>query len=409
MIPHLQPVTLFTFFLELPYGLPISAERATVTVDERDVHWEGWSDDQIASILTSEPENPFPPEFAPGTRIVVRHVKTIDRPPLLIAEEAFADWVDPLFTEPEAAKRRTERASHGDAGIGVVRSVVALSRFLPRTAHPRGEEITAGWLLAQFRQALSDFNGLLEALGFVLGRWDIGAITLRDLPAEIPVLIGATQKLPDSRPAGITFTARIHDAYPAFADHFGPQLQPSEEAARLTNAARHGEQPYMEVFRFVHVAESERLAGDAARAVIDLNTAVEILISVTLREGGPIAGLSEEELKSAESAGLKNKVKRYLARMVGEELDIANPETSWGRWFGDGYQLRNEAVHEGASLDRNAVERAFAQAGEIIAEVKDRLERQEHLRALGKQPSIDIRRRGSSSDDDLLGISFPWD
>lgn len=404
-----QPVTLFTFFLELPHALPISAERATVTVDKRSEHWESWSDDQVATILTREPESPFPPEFVPGTRIVVRHVRTTDRPPLLVAEEAFSDWVDALFTAGDAAERKARREAWGEAGVGVVKSVVALSRFFPRSAHPRGDEMTAGWLLSQFRLALADFNGLLEALGFVLGRWDVGAIALRDLPAEIPVLIGATQKLPDGRPAGITFTARIHDAYPVFAENFAPPLQPTEEAAELSNGARHGEQPYFEVFRFIHAAESERLAGDATRAVVDLNTAVEILVSVTLREGGPISGFTAQELEGADSSGLKNKVKKYLAQMFGEEIDIADPSAPWGRWFTDGYQLRNQAVHEGLPLGREAVERAFSQASEVVAEVKDKLNDRDELKALAQKLSIDMRGRTPTSDDDLLGISFPWD
>jgi hypothetical protein len=269
--------------------------------------------------------------------------------------------------------------------------------------------MTVGWLLSQFRRALADFNGLLEALGFVLGRWDIGAIALRDLPAEIPVLIGATQKLPDGRPAGITFTARIHDAYPVFPEHFEPELQPTEEAAELSNGARHGAQPYMQVFRFIHAAESERLAGDATRAVIDLNTAVEVLVSVTLNEGASIAGLSPEDLRNANGAGPKNKVKKYLAKMFKEEIDITDPETPWGRWFSDGYLLRNEAFHEGVSLDRIAVERAFAQASGVVAQVKERLEANKALKSLGRKLSIDMQRHRPSSDDELLGISFPWD
>lgn len=260
---------------------------------------------------------------------------------------------------------------------------------------------------SQFRRALADLNELLEALGFVLGRWDIGAIALRDLPAEVPVLIGATQKLPDGRPAGITFTARIHDAYPILSSHFETELQPTEEAAELSNGARHGEQPFMQVFRFVHAAESERLAGDATRAVIDLNTAIEILVSVTLNKGGSIAGLSPEELTSANQAGLKNKVKKYLARMLKEEIDIANPDTYWGRWFSHGYALRNQALHEGVALDRVSVERAFAQASDVVAEVKEKLDAHTSLKRLGRQLSIDMRRQHSSSEDELLGISFP--
>jgi hypothetical protein len=405
-----SPITLFTFFLELPHALPMPPEPAMVTFDQRDEHWDGWSDDEVAQILTRESKNPFPSGFVPGTRIVVRHAEAIERPPLLLAEEAFADWIDPLFTEVDAAARRESRQEWRDSGLPVVRSVVALSRFLPRSAHPRGDQITVGWLLSQFRLALNDLNNVLEALGFVLGRWDVGAVALRDLPARIPVLIGATEQLSDGRPAGITFTASIHDAYPSLAGHFEPEIQSAEEAINLSNLARHGEQAYMLVFRLVHSAVGERLAGDLTRSVIDLNTAIEVLVSITINEGGPLVGLAQEEVNSANQAGLKKKVKKYLARVLGvEEIEIAEVSSTWGQWFGDGYQLRNEAVHEGASLAREDVDRAFEQAAGVIAELKQALEEREPLQALGKQLALDMRKPGPTIEDELLGISFPWD
>lgn len=405
-----SPVTLFTFFLELPHALPISPEPAMVTFDERNDHWQGWSDDEVASILTREPENPFPPGFVPGTRIVVRHIEASDRPPLLVAEEAFDDWVDALFTEADAMERKANREKWQEAGLPVIKTVVALSRFFPRSAHPRGSEITAGWLLSQFRLALNDFNEVLEALGFVLGRWNIGAVALRDLPAQIPVLVGATQQLPDGRPAGITFTAQIHDGYPSLPTYFKPEERPAEEAIYLSNLARHGDQPYMLVFRLLHSAESERMAGDATRAVIDLNTAVEVLISVTINEGGATVGLTKDEIESANQAGLKNKVRRHLPRLFRtEEFDTDDSESPWGAWFSDGYMLRNEAVHEGAELHRDQVDRAFLQASDVIADLKGKLEAHEDLKGLGERLALDLNKSKPAFEDELLGISFPWD
>lgn len=406
----LPPITLFTFFLEQPFSLPVPEGMSTVTVgDQRDEHWNGWADRSVAQILTREPERTFPPGFAPGTRIVVRHVTVTDRVPLFVAEEAFSEWVDELFPEDEAEERRGKREAWGQAGLNVMKSVVALSRFAPRSAHPRGEEITMGWLMSQFRAALADFNEFVEALGLVLGRWDIGSVSLQDLPAEIPVLIGSTHLGPHGRPHGITFTARIHNAYPVLAEHFEPEHEAMDEAVNLSNLARHGEQPYMLVFRFLHSAVSERLAGDSTRAVIDLNTAVEILVSVTVNEAGALVGLSDEEIADANRPGVKRQVKIYLAKIFDERIDVDDAGDPWGHWFDDGYMRRNEAIHEGASLEWTAVDRAFDQARALIADVKEKLEKRESLVALSSKLALELGHRNPSFEDQILGITFPWD
>jgi hypothetical protein len=402
------PVTVFTFFLELPHALPMSASYVTVSGDRRDEHWEGWSDDDVAQLLDPASGNPFPPGFAPVTATAVRQVEMNDVPPLLVAEEAFADWVDDLIPE-SAEERAIEREEWADSGVPVVKTVVALSRFVPRSAHPSGHEMTVGWLHSQFQQALDDFNGLLEALGFVVGRWEVGPLALRDLPAQIPVLIGTTERLPGAKPSGVSFTAQIHEALPALSGEFADEQRWTEEAIELNNRARNDEQPYMLVFRFVHVAESERLAGNGTRAVIDLNTAVEILVGVTLYVGGSILDLPEEEVEKAFRAGVKGKVQKHLAALLGEEIDIDDPNTPWGRWFSDGYMLRNQAVHEGASLEPDAVGRAFMQAGAVFVEVKRSLEAIEPLRGLGRALELTMSGEESVPADEPLGVSFPWD
>jgi hypothetical protein len=403
------PVTLFTFILEMPHALPMSGERALVTIEPRSEHWEGWSDDEIAEILTRDPGIQFPPDFVPGTRIVIRHQEADVPVPLLVAEEAFADWVDPLFTEDGKAERRANRAEWAASGITEMKTVVALSRFFPRSAHPRGEDITGSWLRGEFRRALADFNGVLDALGFVLGRWDVGAIELRDLPAEVPVLVGATQRLSDGRPAGVTFTAQIHDAFPVFPERFSPDLQPTEEAVELTNRARHDDEPYMIVYRFLHTSERERRAGDTTRALIDLNTAVELMLAITLEQGGPIIGFTADEQDGAVQAGPKNKVAKYVAKLLNEEIDIDDPETAWGAWFTGGYKLRNDAIHEGVALERERVEQAFAQAWTAMAELKTKLEERNLLEKLGNQFAVDLRRQPRPAEDRPLGFRFPWD
>ncbi|HEY5816015.1 MAG TPA: hypothetical protein VIS95_06705 [Solirubrobacterales bacterium] len=405
---NLPPVTLFTFFLELPRALPLPPDYVTVSGEEGDEHWDGWSDHAVAQILSPGSESPLPAGFVPATHVAVRHIEVSDVPPTVLAEEAFADWVDGLLPE-SANERQADRQAWASSGIPVVRSVVALSRFLPRSAHPQGSDMTIGWLHSQFQTALKDLNDFLETLGFVMERWEVGPLALRDLPARIPVLIGSTDPLPNDRPRGILLTAQIHEALPALVGEFTDEQQAAEEAIELNNRAHHNEQPYMLVFQFVRAAETERLAGDPARAVIDLNTAVEIFVWVTLTAGGELVGAAVEEVELGNQAGVKKKVRKHLAELLGKEIDIDDPATVWGRWFGDGYKLRNRAIHEGASLDDDAVARAFAQASAVFLEVKDDLEASEPLKRLGQLLEFEAPRTTDTREDEPLGIEFPWD
>lgn len=165
----------------------------------------------------------------------------------------------------------------------------------------------------------------------------------------------------------------------------------------------------MLVFRLIHSAVSERLAGDATRAIIDLNTAVEVFVSVTVNEGGPLVGLTAEDLTDANRPGVKRRVRTYLARMLQEELDVNDVGTPWGEWFNDGYMRRNEAVHQGLPIDKDAVDRAFQQAGAVVAEVKKQLEARDPLQDLASKLTLEFGAGNSSFEEELLPIAFPWD
>lgn len=168
----------------------------------------------------------------------------------------------------------------------------------------------------------------------------------------------------------------------------------------------------MLVFRFIHSAMSERLAGDPTRSVIDLNTAIEIMIRVTISEGAESAGLTAAEARSAEDAGARKRVSKYLAKICDlEEIDVGDRGTPWGQWFADGYMLRNAAVHQGQAVDREALDRAFEQAGAVVADLKGRLEGrpESEFQNLGRKLALQFSGAGPSSEDEVLPISFPWE
>lgn len=403
------PVTLFTFFLELTRALPVQSGAMHISYVDRDEEWSGWTDADVAGLLGDVGVEEIPADSVPHTSIIARHLTEPEPAPLSRVEAAFDDWGMLGLIPPETANRPGAEPEPGRATIEVVKSVVALTRFVPQSAHPPGRELTVGALQRIMFDGLVHLNALLEPLGFVAGRWEIGALTLADVPPEVAVLVDNTGTPPEGQRTMTAFVTEIHDGYPVLAGDLEDDGSIAREAIGYHGGERDGGQPFLEVFRFIHAAEGERLVGDHTRALVDLNTAVELLIRFVLYYGHAITGVPEEIAWKANQATLKQKVTQYLPELLGREIDVKNPGGPWGAWFGDGYMLRNRAVHEGELLDYDAVERAFGQAGELIADLKTSLIANEQLKELGEQIVVEPLPPDERNRDALLNIEFPWD
>jgi hypothetical protein len=402
------PVTLFTFFLELTHALPVQSGAMHISYVDRDEAWSGWTEDDVAGLLGAEVET-IPTGSVPHTSMIARHLIESEPAPLSRIEATFNDWGMEGLIPPETVNRRGPQPEPGRTTIEVVKSVVALTRFVPQSAHPPGREMTVGALQRIMFDGLVHLNALLEPLGFVAGRWEIGALTLADVPPELAVLVDNTGTPSEEQRTRVAFVAEIHDGYQIQAGDL-------EDDGSLTNEAigYHGDekgegQPFLQVFRFIHAAEGERLIGDHTRALVDLNTAVELLIRFVLYYGQAIIGVPEKTAWEANQASLKQKVKRYLPELLGRKIDLEDPDGPWGAWFCDGYMLRNRAVHEGELLEYDAVERAFRQAGELIGDLKGSLMANEQLRKLGEQIEVEPLLLEERNRDGLLNLEFPWD
>jgi hypothetical protein len=403
------PVTLFTFFLELTRALPMQSGAMHISYVDRDEEWSGWTDADVAGLLGGVEVEEIPTDSVPHTSMIARHLTEPEPAPLSRIEAAFGDWGMQGLISPETANRPGAAPEPGQATIEVVKSVVALTRFVPQSAHPPGRELTVGALQRIMFDGLVHLNALLEPLGFVADRWEIGALTLADVPPEVAVLVDNTGTLAEDRREMIAFVTEIHDGYPILAGDLDDDGSIAREAIGYHGGAKDEGQPFLEVFRFIHAAEGERLVGDHTRALVDLNTAVELSIRFVLYYGYAITGVPEKTAWEANQAPLKKKVTQYLSDLLGREIDIKNPGGPWGAWFGDGYMLRNRAVHEGELLGYDAVERAFGQAGELIADLKTSLMANEQLRELGEQIEVEPYPPDERNRDDLLNIEFPWD
>lgn len=143
--------------------------------------------------------------------------------------------------------------------------------------------------------------------------------------------------------------------------------------------------------------------------MVDLNTAVELLIGSVLYYGHAATDIPEQEARKANRAPLRRKVTTYLPALLQREIDLKGSDNPWGAWFTDGYTLRNRAVHEGEVLDFDAVERAFGQASALIADLRLSLQGIERLASLAEAIRLEPRPSDERSVDQPLDIEFPWD
>lgn len=402
------PATVFTFFLALPYAIPIPDKTVQGFVEARTPLWDEWSPDDLGAMVGSP--TPFGDDTIPGTRMAVRHRELNVPVPPVAAFEAFADWIEaPLPTEVfEYLSQDT--AKWKASGMDIVVSIVALSRFLPRSAHPTSDEISVAWFHNLLRPALTDLSEFLESVGLSAQRWDIGALAPRSLPAMVPVLVESSYPDTKGNRQGATTIVPLHDAVLIAPSVFHPSVELLGRASELSNAANRGLQPYMLAFRLIHGAEAERLAGDPTRAVIDLNTAIEVLISVTLSEAGRRSGWDEQKIAKAIGwrTGLKRRVSEYLSELVGEPIDVGGNSGPWGRWFTGGYRLRNAAVHEGRRLLKADVDGALEQAKDVVIDLRSRLAGRENFEELSRMLAIEFGGN-PAWESELLKIRFPWE
>lgn len=402
------PVTIFTFFLELTRALPMQSGAIYTSYVDRDEEWGGWTDTDVAELLGDTESEAGPAGSVPHTSMIARHLTESEPAPLSRVEASFGDWGIQGLIPPDTPNRPGAAPEPGRETIEVVKSVIALTRFVPQSAHPPGRELTVGALHRIMFDGLIHLNALLEPLGFVAGRWEVGALTLADVPPEVAVLVDNTGTPKGQQREMVVFVTEVHDGYPTLAGDLEDDGSIAREAIDY-HGGEEEEQPFLQVFRFIHAAEGERLVGDHTRALIDLNTAIELLIRFVLYYGQGITGVPEETAWKANQATLKQKVTRYLPELLGREIDVKDPGGPWGAWFGDGYMLRNRAVHEGELLDYDAVERAFGQAGELIDDLKKSLMANEQLRKLGELIEMEPRPLNERISDNLLNIEFPWD
>ena len=151
-------------------------------------------------------------------------------------------------------------------------------------------------------------------------------------------------------------------------------------AQAMLSGASQGVEPYMDFFALIEDAWAYSLLGESTRCVIAIGTAVEVLVSTTLREGGARVGWSADEISKASAAWLQKQVTTHLAKLLGKTIDVKDSSKTWGAWWSSAYQLRNDAVHGGRQISgADAVSAPKNATSRLMRELRADLDKQPAL------------------------------
>jgi hypothetical protein len=408
--PNYFPITAYTFFVELPRDVPVEHNKTVLTLDERGDAWSGFTSEEISAFVGA-PE-PLPDHIAPDTRLLFRRETVNSALPLQAADQAFSDWIEAILAEDDATLRRDRLETTALLGIDLAKAVVAITRFVPDTVVPDGIETLPdflGWLQSLFRPGFIHLNNFLGLLGLATEDWQVGPIALSDLSPALPVLFERPRREPvGPRQAG-TFLVRAHSGWPDVAWRPAPPATFAEVAAAMQAAAVRNEHPFVEAFLVFRSGWIQAVMGDPNRGVIELGAGIEMLVSTTIRVGGPQVGWDPDRVAEAFAAnvGLKKRIREHLGPLLGMTIDLDDDADFCGGWWQTGYQLRNQAVHEGRSIAPEEAVAAKTAAGRMVLGLREAASRDQRLGSVAERLPRSIPEEGFAEWHDLVGFPEP--
>ncbi len=388
-----------TYVLELPFLLPVPEDYQMAPLLPRTPAWAGWSGNDFWKLLEWPGSKSIPDHLMPGPQIRFRRVSVKSTPPLRAADKAFADKVRPLLNRRERLARwwGLRRA---DRGIEFMRSVVSFSVFVAPSdipAHDTDRELD--WFRSQFVACLAELNRFLTGLSMAAADWRVGRLGAGQLPPLLPIIVDHLRPGDSPGRSPIHLLVSIRPDAPELKTVDEPPPDFAWRATAMVTGANHGIEPYLDFFALVEDAWAYSLLGESTRCVITLGTAVEVLISTTIREGGARLDWTAEEISKGSTAWLQKQVTACLAKLLGKEIDIRDPSTAWGEWWSSAYRMRNGAVHEGRQITQTEAVAAKRATAEVLRELKGDLAKQNALSELSKALKIDF----TDPDHD-----YPW-
>lgn len=379
-----------TYILELPFSLPIPHDWQMSPLLKRTAGWEGWTGRDFWHLLERSGPGSLPEHAMPGTQIRFRRVSVKTAAPLRAADEAFADKVVPLLNRRERFARWWS-LKRADRGIEFMRSVVSISVFVaPGDIPDIDTEQELDWLRDNFYTGLAELNRFLTALSMAAADWRVGRLEAGQLPPLLPIVIDHVTPGDSPGQWPIHLTVSIRPDAPELKTTSEPPPDFGWRAQAMLSGAGHGIEPYMDFFALIEDAWAYSLLGESTRCVITIGTAVEVLVSTTLREGGARLGWSADEISKASAAWLQKQVTTHLAKLLEREIDVDDASTSWGAWWSSAFQLRNIAVHDGRHISNAEAVDAKRATAQLMRELRADLAKQEALAELSTALKINF-------------------
>lgn len=379
-----------TYILELPFSLPIPNDWQMSPLLLRSAGWEGWTGRDFWHLLERSGPGSLPEHAMPGTQIRFRRVSIKAAAPLRAVDEAFADKVIPLLNRRERLARWWG-LKHADRGLEFMRSVVSISVFVaPGDIPDLDTEQELDWLRDNFYTGLAELNRFLTALSMAAADWRVGRLGAGQLPPLLPIVIDHVKPgdSPGRYPIHLTVSIRPDAPEPKTTSDPPPDFGWGAQA--MLSGANGGIEPYLDFFALIEDAWAYSLLGESTRCVIAIGTAVEVLVSTTLREGGVRLNWSADEISKASAAWLQKQVTTHLAKLLGKAIDVKDSSKSWGAWWSTAYQLRNEAVHGGRQLSASDAVAAKTATARLMRELRADLGRQPALADLADAIKINF-------------------
>ncbi len=350
-IPEYAEVLTITHVLELPRDLGLPNGLMFGVFEFREDCFQGWPDEAKAQYVYSDS---LPtPGTAPTNRFVFRRVRAPERAQLVAAYVAFDDWITANMSDEEIAERRAMVQGYLDHGAFGWITVVAATRFVNAQTWPNDEDDRAKAQLAELDKGFEVLNDFLVSLGIARSDTSVSTIALGDLPRLCPVIL-ETAPTPTGERNAISTVYQIHDLDPHKYGENRSQDQTTDEERRaldLAKLAYFGNESWFLYYELSNRAVGSLNEGRHRTCVLEIGTAVEVLLSTVIRAAGAARGMRPAEYGAILELPFRNRVEQHLPRLVNCTVDLADPANPFGRWWRGGYVLRNLVAHEGYGPD----------------------------------------------------------
>jgi hypothetical protein len=231
------------------------------------------------------------------------------------------------------------------------------------------ENLTQEWRFKQLRIALDRLNTFLLAAASVHGDPELAPLAPQDLP---PYVFGMGWDLPKNLldPPKIDFwTYLIHERFPSRPRS---PLTRAEADLAMWMTVEH-DHPLVRPSHLFLSAEQALHRGRLTQSIVDVGTAIEMLVAAAVRLVGLERGYSEEKLQGVLEAPFSSLLKDHFAPLLGYSSTPATADDPLGEWWREGYLVRNAVVHEGRRATEDEAEGVIGSALQLQRDFTERL------------------------------------